>query len=278
MARASRQEKAAARLRHQRATDRRNDGTATGSFPVVRRKGTGKSGRRDLNTAGNRARLGTSLLIVVLCALLGFGYMTQVNNTTSTYETLSEDELVSLINRTSQQAQQLEQRKNELTEQLDSLKSQANKRAEAERIAKQNEQTSGILSGRLPAQGKGIVVRITQGSKQDVDAATMFTLIEELRNAGAEVIEVSDVRVVTSTYIGKRDGKLVCDGYELDPPYIVKAIGDPSALQNAVDIAGGVGSRLKFMYGSRVTVTTSDDVVIDSVRGGGDQKYAKTLQ
>lgn len=276
MAGKERHEKAATRLKHQRATDRRNDGTETGSFPVVRRKAT--RGRPDLNRASTKARLGTSVLIVLLCAMLGFGYMTQVNNTTSTYETLSEDELVSLINRTSQQARQLEQRKNELTAQLDSLKSQADKKAEAERIAKQNEQTSGILSGRLPAQGQGIIVRISQGSKQDVDAATLFTLIEELRNAGAEVIELNDVRVVTSTYIGQRDDHLVCDGQPLDPPYVVRAIGDPSALQNAVDIAGGVGSRLKVMFGSRVTVTTSDEVIIDSVRATDSQRYAKPLQ
>ena len=275
-----REHRAAARLRHQRAADRRNDDLETGSFPVVRRDGgRGSRGKgRGLDRSAARARLVTSLLIVLLCALLGFGYMTQVNNTTSTYETLSEDELVSLINRTSQQARQLEERRDELDAQLTSLKSQADKQAEAERIAKQNEQTSGILSGRLPAQGQGIVVRITQGTTRDIDAATMFTLVEELRNAGAEVIQIDDVRVVTSTYLAKRDGKLVCDGVAIHPPYVVKAIGDPSALQNAVDIAGGVGSRLKVMYGAQVTVTTSDEVIVDATRSVADPEVAKPVK
>ena len=99
-----------------------------------------------------------------------------------------------------------------------------------------------ILSGRLAAQGKGVVITISKGTKDRIDAATMFELIEELRNAGAEVMAVNTVRVVTSTYFADTKTGLICDGQELSTPYKVKAIGDPQNLQNAVNIAGGVGS------------------------------------
>ncbi|MBT1181220.1 DUF881 domain-containing protein [Bifidobacterium sp. CP2] len=263
------------RMRERAETDERNDRMETGSFPKVSKR---REGKRDLNGNGLRARLMSSVLVAAMCALLGFGYMTQINNTQSTYETMSEDELVRLINETSTQAQNLEQRKNELSSQLTSLKAAADKREQAEKIAKQNEQTSGIISGRLPAQGQGVVITITKGSKQDIDAATLFTLIEELRNAGAEVISIGNVRVVTSTSIVEQDGALVCDGVTLDTPYVVRAIGKPDDLQNAVNIAGGIGSRLKVMYGSRVTVTQSDDVVIKAVRGSTTYQYAKTVE
>ena len=261
------------RMRARAEAEERNDGLATGSFPQVRRRDDGKR-----PGSGLRAKLLSSLLVVLMCALLGFGYMTQINNTQSTYETMSEDELVRLINETSNQAQLLEQRKNELSSQLSSLKAAADQREQAEKIAKQNEETSGIISGRLPAQGEGGVITVTRGSKQDVDAATMFTLVEELRNAGAEVISIGDVRVVTSTSIVAKDGELVCDGVTLDAPYVIRAIGNPSDLQNAVNIAGGVGSRLKVMFGAQVTVTQSDDVVIDAVRGTTTYDYAKNVE
>ncbi|NEG54695.1 DUF881 domain-containing protein [Bifidobacterium platyrrhinorum] len=263
-------------MRARNEAEKRNDGLETGSFPQVRRRGTGK---RVIGDSGVKTKIVSSLLVVLMCALLGFGYMTQINNTQSTYETMSEDELVRLINETSTQASNLEQRKSELTSQLTSLKAAADQREQAEKIAKQNEETSGIISGRLPAQGQGVVIRITKGSKQDIDAATLFTLIEELRNAGAEVISIGNVRVVTSTSIVKGDdGKLQCDGITLDTPYVVRAIGNPGDLQNAVNIAGGIGSRLKVMYGSRVTVEQSDDVVINAVRGAKQYKYAKTVE
>lgn len=261
------------RMRARAEAEERNDGLATGSFPQMRRRDDGKR-----PGSGLRAKLLSSLLVVLMCALLGFGYMTQINNTQSTYETMSEDELVRLINETSNQAQLLEQRKNELSSQLSSLKAAADQREQAEKIAKQNEETSGIISGRLPAQGEGVVITVTRGTKQDIDAATMFTLVEELRNAGAEVISIGDVRVVTSTSIVAKDGELVCDGVTLDAPYVIRAIGNPSDLQNAVNIAGGVGSRLKVMFGAQVTVTQSDDVVIDAVRGTTTYDYAKNVE
>lgn len=264
-------------LKARNETERRNDDTATGSFPQVRKRGKGK--KRLDGTAGFRVRASSTILITLMCALLGFGYMTQINSGPSAYETMSEDELVRLINETSTQAQNLEQRKNQLSQQLSSLKAAADQREQAQRIANQNKETSGIISGRLPAQGKGVIVTIGKGTDKDIDASTMFTLIEELRNAGAEVISINDVRVVTSTSIwADEDGGLECDGIPLGTPYTVRAIGNPADLQNAVNIAGGVGSRLKVMYGARVTVKQSDNVEINATREPSTNKYAKTVE
>lgn len=261
------------RLHHQRVTDSANDHTETGSFPVIRRKP-----RRSLQANAARTRFVTSLFIVLLCALLGFSYAIQLNNTAATYETMSEEELTRLITETSAQVQNLEQRKSQLTEQLTALQKAANKQAEAQRIAKQNEETSGLLSGRLAAQGKGVIITISKGSKERVDAATMFELIEELRNAGAEVMAVNTVRVVTSTYFADAKNGLVCDGQTLTAPYTIKAIGDPQNLQNAVNIAGGVGSRLSVKYGAKVKVKAVDKVEIHEIRDVPQYQYAKTVE
>ena len=155
-------------LHEQHAQDKKNDRMETGSFPVVRKKP-----KRPVKDGSARMRLMTSVLILIMCALLGYGYMIQINNADATYETLSEDELTRLISETGTQVQNLEQRKSELTNQLESLKAAANKTQEAERIAKQNEETNGILAGRLPATGKGVSISISQGSKTKIDAATM---------------------------------------------------------------------------------------------------------
>ncbi|MBB2954798.1 uncharacterized protein YlxW (UPF0749 family) [Bifidobacterium commune] len=260
------------RMHLQHAQDKENDRTNTGTFPVVRKKPIRQIG------GSIYSRLMTSLLIMLLCALLGFGYAIQLNNKTSSYETMSEEELTRLISETSTQVQNLQQRKTELTGQLDSLKAAANKQQEAQRIAKENEETSGLLSGRLPAKGKGVVITISQGAKEPIDAATMFQLLEELRNAGVEVMALDNVRVVTSTYVTDIPKGLECDGKTLKAPYVVKAIGDPQNLQNAVNIAGGVGSRFKVKFGADVTVMPSDSVDISETREVGQYKYAKPVE
>lgn len=263
------------RMHRQHAKDKENDRVETGSFPVVVRKPKRTS---SLDANRNKARLITNVFVVLLCALLGYGYVIQLNNTRSAYETMSEEELTRLISETSNQIQQQEQRRDELQEQLNSLQEASDKQQEAQRIAEQNEQTSGILSGRLPAEGEGVTIRVTHGSIEAVDAATMFSLIEELRNAGAEVIAINDVRVITQTYIADGEDGLICDGQTLSSPYVIKAIGDSQNLQNAVNIAGGVGSRLKVKFGADVDVTSSDLVKIDEVASVPQYRYAETVE
>ena len=111
-----------------------------------------------------------------------------------------------------------------------------------------------------------MVIRISKGSKRDIDASILFTLLEELRNSGAEVIEINDIRVITSTYISDTADGLDCDGTNIKAPFIIRAIGDSDNLQNAVNLAGGVGSRLKVKYGATVSIAPSDKVEITSTR------------
>lgn len=273
MARRSQSNNMLEKMHDQHAQDKVNDRMETGSFPKVRKKP-----RRDLNAHSNRSRLISSILVMLMCALLGFAYMSQINNSKSTYETLDENELVRLLNESNTQISNLEQRKTQLSNQLNSLKSAANEQEQARKIAKQNEETSGLISGRLPARGKGVTVTISRGTDAKVDASIMFNLIEELRNAGAEVMAINTVRVVASTYIQDADDGLICDGTTIKPPFIVKAIGNPQELSNAVDIAGGVGAQLQVKYGSSVDVQSSDNIIIDEVREATQNKYAKTVE
>ena len=262
------------KMRDQHVQDKVNDRMETGSFPTVRKKP-----RKDLNRASNKSRLLSSILIALMCALLGFAYMSQINNTKSTYETMDESELVRLLNESNTQISNLEQRKTQLNSQLNSLKSAANEQEQARKIAKQNEETSGLISGRLPAKGQGVTIRIGRGLTTKVDASIMFNLIEELRNAGAEVIAINNVRVITSTYIIQdAEEGLIVDGTTIKPTYTVKAIGNPQELSNAVDIAGGVGAQLQVKYGSNVNVQPSDSIIIDEVREATQNQYAKTVE
>lgn len=75
---------------------RSTTGWKPGRFPV-------RKPRKDLNRASNKSRLLSSILIALMCALLGFAYMSQINNTKSTYETMDESELVRLLNESNTQ-------------------------------------------------------------------------------------------------------------------------------------------------------------------------------
>ena len=94
--------------------------------------------------------------------------------------------------------------------------------------------------------------------------------IQELRDAGAEAIELNDtVRVVAQTAL--RDGPnggVIADGERIAAPYVIEAIGSAHDLATALDIAQGFTDDIE-RRGGKVTISEADSVEITSVREPG---------
>ncbi|GMA25950.1 hypothetical protein GCM10025864_37090 [Luteimicrobium album] len=221
-----------------------------------------------------RPRINTSQLIVaVLCAALGFALIVQVHqNQSDNLSSLRQSDLVRLLDDVTQRTQTLEKEQNDLTTTRDRLKSSSGSRQAAIDLATQRAQVQGILSGRLPAEGPGIRLKITQGT-QVVGAATMFNVLEELRNAGAEAVQVNDVRLVASSWFEVHGDTLVADGQPLGSPYVWKAIGDPDTLAPALGIPGGALAAVR-NTGATAEVTTPKKVEVTATREPGTPQYA----
>ena len=96
----------------------------------------------------------------------------------------------------------------------------------------------------------------------------LLDALEELRDAGAEVMELNDsVRVVAGTWLGPDDaGRVVADGTVLLPPYVIDAIGEPATLEAGAMFRGGLVSQVESSrVGGQVTIERLDDVRIDVV-------------
>ncbi len=221
-----------------------------------------------------RPRLNTSQLIVaVLCAALGFALIVQVHqNQSDNLSSLRQSDLVRLLDDVTQRTQTLEREQTDLTATRDQLKSSTGSQQAAIDLATQRAQTQGILSGRLAATGPGIRLRITQGT-QTVGAATMFNVLEELRNAGAEAIQVGDVRLVASSWFEVHGDTLVADGQPLESPYVWLAIGDPDTLAPALGIPGGALAAVR-NTGATAEVSTPKKVEVTATREPGTAQYA----
>lgn len=133
----------------------------------------------------------------------------------------------------------------------------------------------GILAGTIPAQGPGIVVRVSDpGAK--VDAAVLLDTIEELRDAGAEAMDVSSVRVSTSTSFEDIAGGISVDGHTVSAPYVITAIGDPDTLEKALEIPGGITDEVAAAGGgASASISTDSDLRITSLRPAQAFHYAQ---
>lgn len=200
-------------------------------------------------------------MIGALSGLLGFAAVVQVHQTSeANLSGLSEDELVRVLDSVTERGDALEQELSDLERERAALQNGSDTQQAALQAAERNAEVQGILSGRLPAVGPGVRIIIA-----DVDAevrpVTLLTTLEELRNAGAEVVELNGVRIVASSSFTGSAGRVAVDGNLIAAPYTWTVIGDPGTLSTALEIPGGAQSAVR-RDGGRLTVTEADEVEI----------------
>lgn len=218
---------------------------------------------------------GRSVVVVLLCALLGFAVILQVSQQPE--ESLSrmrQDDLVRLLDELGRRNEELASESNVLQQRLDDLEAGAKDARTAREAAAEQARARSILAGTTPVEGPGITLTIVEGPSEQMTAQMMVTVLEELRNAGAEAIELNNHRISTSTWF-RRDGTtLLVDGKALTSPYVFNAIGDPQKLATALDIPGGALATIR-NANAKPTVASRDKVTIKAVRTPPELKYAK---
>ncbi|WP_141575697.1 DUF881 domain-containing protein [Actinomadura sp. WMMA1423] len=201
----------------------------------------------------------------LLCLVLGFAVAAQVgsNERDTTFATARQDELVGILGDLGQRSERL---RGDLRD-LEETKARLERDAEGETAlqeARERANTYGLLAGTLPAEGPGIELRIDDPGHR-VKALDLLDALEELRDAGAEVVQVGDVRVGVDThFLDDRDG-IRADGRLLASPYRFLAIGDPHTMTTALNIPGGVVRTLEGA-GARVLIARRAKVTVGAVR------------
>lgn len=185
--------------------------------------------------AENRGRgIRSQLLVAGLCLLLGFAIVTQVRQTQGDeLAGVRQDDLIRLAAEITQRNEVLEQEAAELREDRNAL---LNGSVDS-RSAEDYLEVQQILAGTAPVEGPGVVMDATGTS--DVTAQDLVHVLEELRNAGAEAISLSDVRIVASSHFVHTDDGLAVDGVQLDDHHQWRIIGDAAKIAVALDIPGG---------------------------------------
>lgn len=226
---------------------------------------------------GTRRRSGVvRALIVLLCAGAGFAVVAQAQqDENESLRALRQDDLVQLLDELTQRNDELAAEGERLRLELAELRTRSTSRQSAQEAVEEQSQTYGVLAGTLPARGPGIELRIDDPDAE-VPAHTFVTVLEELRNAGAEAIELNGVRVVAQTWIVDGDGGIVVDGEQLTPPYVWRAIGDPDALAPALEIAGGALASVR-SNGGDADVVEREELQILAVRTLTEPRYAEPV-
>jgi uncharacterized protein YlxW (UPF0749 family) len=219
---------------------------------------------RRLFRVGKPRTTKANLLGAILAIALGIGIATQVQLTSERgLSQLSQSELIRLLDDIASRSSRLDQQVRDLEATRDRLRSGTGSTADALEQAQRRADTLGILAGTIGARGPGITVSISDPDRA-VSGPVILDLIQELRDAGAESIEVGGVRVVASSYVGDSGGQLSVDGQPIKRPILVKAIGDSNTLASAMTIPGGIVETIR-QKDANATVNELSSVSITSI-------------
>jgi uncharacterized protein YlxW (UPF0749 family) len=216
------------------------------------------------------------IVAAVLLAALGFAAVVQVRLTRSDDDLNGQrrDDLIELLDSLSAASDRARTQIAELEQTRSELQSSSQRRKAAIEEGTQRLEVLQILAGAVPAVGPGVTVTITD-PENAVTAAALLNGIEELRDAGAEAIEVNDVlRVVASTSFTDDDGVVNADGIALRPPYVIDAIGSSHTLGEAVVFPGGLSDEIEQLGGS-VEVRQADRVEVGSLHTVDEPQYSQ---
>ncbi|MGB3483445.1 MAG: DUF881 domain-containing protein [Mycobacterium sp.] len=229
-----------------------------------------------------RSQMVFGVLAVLLCLVLGVAIATQVRQTESgdSLESARPADLLVLLDSLQQREAALNTEVAELQRTLATLQASGNSDEAAIDNARARLAALSILIGTVGATGPGVVVTIDDPAR-GVAPETMLDVINELRAAGAEAMEIraaaGAVRVGVDTWVVGSPAALAIDDQVLAPPYSVLAIGDPPTLAAAMNIPGGAVDSVE-RVGGTMTIQQSERVDVTTLRQPKPRQYAQPVK
>lgn len=221
-----------------------------------------------------RDRFRQQLMMFIIMLLIGFIIMNHIRSVDATDATSSlvqqyqerQDELKKLEEQYEKllaENDRLNIRKAEINAEV--LNSQGNEQMVAE-LAKIR-----ILAGFTEVTGAGITLTLNDKDGYNILEDTDDSLVHDsdirhtldlLRNAGAAAISVNDMRITNSSFVKCIGPTIRCNKQRLIPPYIIKAIGDPVQLSDAIAADQMFNQRKAPPIDLKVDVQIESEVII----------------
>lgn len=232
------------------------------------------------NVAADFLRPGRGQLVVALILLLTALLVVLTLRSQAaqpSYSNLRRTELIQLLDNLSAETRRLESDIRDLQTTRDELASGAEGAEAARAEANRRLDELQIIAGTVPVHGPGIRITI-QDPEDKVSPELLLDALEELRDAGAEVIEINDlIRVTTSTWLGLDSaGRVIADQQVVTDPILFDVIGDPATLEAGARFRGGLVSEVEgARVGGSVTIEQMSRVDIDSVVVVRENEFAR---
>lgn len=230
----------------------------------------------------------SQISVAVVCSILGFmlAYQFKIlmkQDKTFNFANKNSTDVTVEIEQYKKQKQELEQKVNELQNQIKNYESAAAGKSDTTKNLLKELDDTRTLMGSTDVSGPGITIYLTPDTKLFGNTEDRITdkhlvyIVNELRFAGAEAISINDIRVVSETGIRNAGNYILINDEKISPSsrIVIKAIGDKTLLYKSMSFPE-VFSDFKLIC--EVKFEKTDDISIKKYNKAYKFEYAKPVK
>lgn len=217
------------------------------------------------------------LLTIAICVQLKT--MSSANSTVS--QTLSDNELRDEVLRMKERYDNAYADLENAQKKLEKVRQEATQDNGTAEAKEQELKENNMLLGNTDVTGEGVEVFLEDATTTDNNLNASLQIIHyddlqwvinELKNAGAEAIEVNGQRIINTTAITCEGNIIKVNGERIGSPFTIKAIGSQSLLYGALERAGSWLDQIR-NDGNTARVTRVDNITISRYTGVISYEY-----
>ena len=190
-------------------------------------------------------KFGKALVFGILCLILTFAITVQLRvsslSESESSQTKITDKLKDEIFRLNDENVKKEKKFQNTTSELDDARNQAAQNDSSSKDTSELIKKYTIVSGKTDVTGQGIIIKYKPSdneAKADM-VKDLRDIVNEIKNAGAEAIEINNQRIVGTTAIEMVKNKIEINDTEVSENFIIKAIGDSNLMYSGLIRPGG---------------------------------------
>jgi len=144
-----------------------------------------------------------------------------------------------------------------------------------------------MAAGVVDVKGPGVVITVDDPLPTDdfsdgysvimLRYELLLSLVNKLKEAGAEAISINGQRIIATTEISLAGDNVNINTIPTAPPYIIKAIGNPDTIESTLTIRFGIIEQMK-SYNLRISIEKMEQIEIPRYSGILKYRYAEPLE
>ena len=221
--------------------------------------------------------------IGIICLVMAFLVTLQIksvmyNHATATEESLRIDDLLKQLNEARIKNEKLTELNASLRLDIQAFKDEASENSDFSKTILTQLERAEIMAGMVEVSGEGVIITVKDSTIENtvgdmnnyiIHDTDLLSVINELCDAGAEAISFNNERICAGATVSVNNNRYA-------QPFTIKAIGDPTNMENAILMRGGVYDTLT-AWGIELEINKATDIKIPAYNGVINYKYAKPM-